>query len=160
MKNLEIIQMPIEDIQPAEYNPRKITLKARKGLQRSIEKFGMVQPLVWNKRTQTLIAGHQRLVAMRDAGQATAPVVIVDISEKEEKALNISLNNPHIEGSFIDSLQDILMEISDLPEYEELELPSLAMAIPDMEDLIFDKEKPEKEEKITKCPKCGFAWQK
>lgn len=51
-------------------NPKKHDLEA---LRRSIERFGFVQPVTLDERTETLVAGHgrlQALTALRDGGAA------------------------------------------------------------------------------------------
>lgn len=45
----------IADLIPADYNPRTISDAALKGLAASIERFGLVEPVVWNKRTGIII---------------------------------------------------------------------------------------------------------
>jgi len=87
--------MPIADLAPAPYNPRK-ALKAGDleyaKLRRSIEEFGVVDPVIWNSRTKRVVGGHQRLTVLRDLGHTTAPTVVVDLHEPREKALNLALN--------------------------------------------------------------------
>ncbi|GAB1376824.1 hypothetical protein MASR1M48_16760 [Lactococcus petauri] len=107
------------DINPAEYNPRSITQGALDGLVKSIEKFGNVQPLIVNIRggKNVLVGGHQRLKALEILGIKEAPVVEVDLDPIEEKALNVALNNPSIQGEFTQSVKDILAEIElNMPE--------------------------------------------
>ena len=41
--------MKVTDLVPAEYNPRTIGESAMKGLTASIERFGLVHPVIWNK---------------------------------------------------------------------------------------------------------------
>jgi len=102
----------IDDLQVAPYNPRTITSEARDGLNHSINLFGLVQPIVVNKRSGfTIIGGHQRLEALKDRGAQEAQVLVVDLDEKDERALNLTLNNPHVEGKFTDALQQILAEL-------------------------------------------------
>lgn len=52
------------ELLPAEYNPRK-DLKPGdeeyEKLKRSIEEFGYVEPVIWNKTTGRVVGGHQRL---------------------------------------------------------------------------------------------------
>ena len=87
--------MPIAELAPAPYNPRK-ALKAGDPeyakLRRSIEEFGVVDPVIWNSRTKRVVGGHQRLTVLRDLGHTTAPTVVVDLDEPREKALNLALN--------------------------------------------------------------------
>lgn len=123
----KIVTMKLEDLADAPYNPRKIGPKALKGLQTSLEEFGIVQPIVWNKRTKRIVGGHQRVRALRASGENEAPVVVVDLDEKKEKTLNITLNNPKIEGEFSDELDALLEEIrKDSPAlYRNLRLDTL-----------------------------------
>ena len=103
----------LSDLKAAPYNPRKISPAALKGLQASIERFGVVQDIVVNRRSGFVVGGHQRVAALKVAGVKEVPVCWVDLDEPEEKALNVALNNPHISGEFDDSLQALLAEIQD-----------------------------------------------
>ena len=107
----DIRSMPLAELMPADYNPRTITDAAFKGLKASIERFGCVQFVVWNKRTGRVVGGHQRLRVLQEAGVEQTDVVVVDLPEAEEKALNLALNNPAIAGEFTASVQDLLDEI-------------------------------------------------
>ena len=115
---MKIIHRKISEINPAKYNPRKITDHELSGLKESLKKFGFVEPLIVNKRTDTLCGGHQRLKAAEALGFKEVPVVEVDLSVAEEKALNVALNSPGISGKFDDEvLQSLLSEIAfDLPD--------------------------------------------
>src|SRR5260370_23253 len=119
--------MKIAELAPAPYNPRTITEHAAKGLRASIRRFGLVQPIVWNIRTKHVVGGHQRIDAMKSLGKTEAQVVVVNLPESEEKALNVTLNNPAIGGEFTDDLQAILAELSAMPdlEFDELRLDAL-----------------------------------
>lgn len=92
---MRIEQRPIKDLTPADYNPRK-DLKPSDAeyekLKASIEQFGYVEPAIFNERTGRIVGGHQRLKVMADLGITTADVVIVDLDETREKALNVALN--------------------------------------------------------------------
>ena len=48
---MEIKKLKIKDINPAKYNPRKISEEELSKLRNSMEKWGYVEPLVWNERT-------------------------------------------------------------------------------------------------------------
>jgi hypothetical protein len=103
-----------DTLRPAAYNPRKISKKALKGLQASIERWGVVQDIVVNSRNRVVVGGHQRLAALKVAGVHEVPVTWVDLDETDEKALNVALNNPHISGEFDDTLlQTLLAEIQE-----------------------------------------------
>jgi hypothetical protein len=74
--------------------------EALAGLQASVERFGLVEPVVWNRRTGRVVGGHQRLKVLQQMGGETTEGVVVDLPEIEEKALNVALNNPAIAGEF------------------------------------------------------------
>ena len=86
-----ITRMPLAELKPAAYNPRRISDAALGGLAHSIERFGCVQPIIWNRPTKRVVGGHQRLRVLLDRGEAEADVVVVDLSAAEEKALNVAL---------------------------------------------------------------------
>lgn len=103
-----------DQIHGAEYNPRIISEDAKKRLRKMLAKHGLVQPLVWNRRTGNLVSGHQRLAAL-DALEKSKNydllVAVVDVSEREERVLNVQLNNPSMQGEWD---LDKLTELSDL----------------------------------------------
>lgn len=92
---MEFIRKNISELLPAEYNPRKDLQPGDpeyEKLKRSIEQFGYVDPVIWNRRTGRVVGGHQRLKVMKDLGMKELECVVVDLSEEKEKALNIALN--------------------------------------------------------------------
>lgn len=107
--------MNVADIIPAAYNPRiKLTKKdyEYQCLDKSIDEFGFVVPLIVNKRNNTLISGHQRLEVLKQRGITEIDVVLVDFDEAQEKALCIAMNK--IEGQWdYGKLADILEELHD-----------------------------------------------
>jgi hypothetical protein len=141
---MQIVDIDINQINPAKYNPRTITDTAFAGLKESLKKFGMPQPLVVNKRNNVLVSGHQRLKAAEALQWQTVPVVYVDLSPAEEKALNVTLNNQAISGTFTEGLQELLQEIKiELPEYNELKLDALEIEIKEFKpNLPNDDDKP------------------
>jgi DNA modification methylase len=122
--------MKLALLKPAAYNPRRISPEALKGLTASIKRFGSLQPIVFNKTTNRVVAGHQRLKAMGSMGIKETQVIVVEMSEKEEKAANIALNNPAIAGDFTDDLSTLLDELRDYDSqmfedlrFDEIDIP-------------------------------------
>ena len=80
---------------PADYNPRK-DLKPGdpeyEKLKRSLEEFGYVEPVIWNRTTGRVVGGHQRLKILLNMGMEEVDCVVVEMNEEKEKALNIALN--------------------------------------------------------------------
>jgi len=92
---LKVEQVAIGELKPAEYNPRKWTDQARKGLTDSLEEFGILQPIVANsnpERKGIVIGGNFKLDIATKKGLKTVPVVWVNLSLAKEKALNLRLN--------------------------------------------------------------------
>jgi ParB-like chromosome segregation protein Spo0J len=57
-----------DDLAPDPVNPREIGDDQRAGLGASLEIFGDLSGIVWNKRNGLLVAGHQRMERLRAAG--------------------------------------------------------------------------------------------
>ncbi len=130
----EISDINLSDIKPAPYNPREISNEALSGLRHSLEKFGYVDLLVVNKRNMHIISGHQRYKILQAEGVKTAPAILVDVSEIEEQAMNLSLNNQEIAGTWtatlIPLLERLRNEASD--DYINLRLKNLRDSVGDM----------------------------
>lgn len=94
--DLQITYVPIADLQPADYNPRRWDETAMQQLQESIKRFGVVDPLVVNNapnRKNIVIGGHFRLETIRKLNYKEVPIVYVTIpSVEQEKELNLRLN--------------------------------------------------------------------
>ena len=92
---MQIEKLKTEQLIPADYNPRK-DLKPGdpeyEKLKRSIERFGYVEPVIWNKTTGNIVGGHQRLKVLLDTGISEVECVVIEMDEEKEKALNIALN--------------------------------------------------------------------
>jgi ParB-like chromosome segregation protein Spo0J len=115
MKELQIEWIPVEQINPSPYNPRK-KLKPSdpeyRKLKKSIKQFGYVDPLIWNKRTGHLVGGHQRFQILKDEGVDRVQVSVVDLNLEQKKALNLALNR--ISGKWDESLlSSLLAELDD-----------------------------------------------
>lgn len=111
---MEIRRVPVSKLNPAAYNPRKDLQPGDaeyQKLARSLDKFGCVEPVVWNERTGNVVGGHQRLKILLAAGETELDVSVVNLSEADEKALNIALNK--IAGEWdTAALTELLQELS------------------------------------------------
>jgi len=94
--SLTLERIAVERIKADRYNPRRDLRPgdaAYEQIKRSIAEFGLVDPLVWNKRTGNLVSGHQRLKILRDDyGAEHVAVSVVDLAPGREKVLNLALN--------------------------------------------------------------------
>lgn len=93
---INITYVPIDDLKPAEYNPRKSSEKQNIDLKASIERFGIKDPIIVNSnpnRKNIIIGGHFRQRVAKQLGYKDVPVVYVDIEDiNKEKELNLRLN--------------------------------------------------------------------
>tara|TARA_Y100001963_G_scaffold154691_1_gene244055 strand:- start:516 stop:1157 length:642 start_codon:yes stop_codon:yes gene_type:complete len=92
---MKIKKRKIKDLIRAKYNPRKLTKVKEQDLNDSLTKFGMVDPVIINmndKRKNIIIGGHQRVKVWESLGNKEVDCVELNITEDEEKELNIRLN--------------------------------------------------------------------
>ena len=92
---MKITLVKINNLNPAEYNPRQISNKQYEDLKASMEKFGCVDPIIINinpDRQNVVVGGHQRLRILRDLGAEKVPTVSVNLSQEDERELNVRLN--------------------------------------------------------------------
>ena len=153
---MKIEKLKTKNLIPADYNPRK-DLKAGDPeydkLKQSIQEFGYVEPIIWNKTTGRVVGGHQRLKVLLDMGVTEVDCVVIEMDEDKEKALNVALNK--ISGDWdkdklmllITDLQGVDFDVSltgfDAAELDELFKDSLKEGIEDDEfDVDAELEKP------------------
>lgn len=122
---MEITKVPIEELIPFPGNPRANLKEDLPGifktLTEEIKLYGFVQPLVVNQRTNHVVGGNQRLDVYKELGHTHADVVYVDLSETEEKKLNLALNKLSGDWDLV-KLKDMLKDLQD----EDLELTGFA----------------------------------
>jgi len=85
----------VDSIIFAEYNPRQMTESQHKDLKDSMQRFGLVDPLIINthkERKNILVGGHQRLRIAKELGYQSVPCVEVELSPDKERELNVRLN--------------------------------------------------------------------
>ena len=113
----------VGDLQSHPRNPREITDAALIGLGHSIEEFGDVSGIVWNKRNGQLVCGHQRVKVLGDGatfedGAVVAatgerfPVRVVDWGEEKHLAAMVAANSSHIAGDWLPELSGVLDELT------------------------------------------------
>lgn len=163
---MQIEKKKVIDLVPADYNPRKDLKpgdKEYEKLKRSIDEFGYVDPLIWNKRTSRLVGGHQRLKVLKNMGIDEVDVVVVDMDEEKEKALNVALNK--ISGDW--DKDKLMLLITDL-QGEDFDVSLTGFDPEELDDLFKDDMKDgvkddnfdvDKELKKPTMTKPGDLWQ-
>lgn len=134
-------EINVSQLNEAPYNPR---VKLEPGmpewekLKKSIEDFGNVEPIVWNRRTGNVVGGHQRLAVLKSMGNDTVPCSVVDLDETDEKLLNVALNK--IRGKWdYDRLEEILSDFDyEVATASGFSAEEIAVILADNSDLIDD----------------------
>lgn len=136
-------EIKVTELNAAPYNPR-VSLEPGmpewEKIKHSIEEFGNVEPIVWNKRTGNVVGGHQRLSVLKSMGYEEVPCSVVDLDENEEKLLNLALNK--IKGQWdYDKLEDILRGFDyEVATASGFSAEEIAVILANNEDLLDDDE--------------------
>lgn len=168
-QKMYIKKVSVSMLRMAAYNPRKDLQPEDpeyQSLKSSIDKFGCVEPIIWNERTGNVVGGHQRLKVLIDQGAEEAEVSVVNLDRAEEKALNVALNK--ISGSWdISKLSELMQELvekdlASLTGYSDKEIAKLLDQV-DIEATIntigeIDTGDFAEQNFDHKCPRCGFLY--
>lgn len=149
-KRIDQMLQTVADLKPAPYNPREISDTSFEGLKESVAAFGDIAGIVWNRTTGHLVAGHQRVRALRSKygddnlrihtegpnrwivcpDGSKFSIRVVEWDEPTEKAANVAANSPLIAGVFTDDLREVLADVkAALPDvFEAVRLPDLEKA--------------------------------
>ena len=132
----DICDVKMSVIKPAPYNPREISNEALAGLRHSLEKFGLVDLLVINKRNMRIISGHQRYKILQQEGVETVTAIMVDLDEVSEMAMNVTLNSQQIAGSWTAALIPLLEKLRTeaAEDYVSLRMKELREEVSEFEE--------------------------
>ena len=136
---MQIERKKIRDMDRAAYNPRIELIPGDteyENLRRSITTYGLIIPVVWNKRTNRVVGGHQRLTVLENEGETEVDVSVVDLDETQERQLNVALIK--VEGGWdVEMLGDLLAELGEdatLTGFTQQEIDSLTNDIDSLID--------------------------
>ena len=91
-KNNEVVELPLSELRPNPYQPRKIfDDEALNELASSIKDHGVFQPIIVKKTIKgyDIVAGERRYRASKKVGLTTIPAIVKDFSDEE--MMNIAL---------------------------------------------------------------------
>lgn len=123
-----------KELKNAPYNPRVMDKGAKQRLREGLRKHGLVQPIIWNKRTGNVVGGHQRLQqldALENGDDYELTVAVIDVDERDEAEINVQLNNTSMQGDW-----DFDM-LADLAEEYDFTFTDLGFSDTDI-DILFD----------------------
>ena len=136
---MEIVRKKIAHMDRAAYNPRIDLIPGDteyENLRRSMTTYGMIIPIVWNRQTNRVVGGHQRLTVLENEGETEVDVSVVDLDERQERQLNVALNK--IEGSWDEEkLERLLTELGEeayLTGFTQAEIDSITNDISSLLD--------------------------
>lgn len=123
---MKIVMKNVKDLKYAEYNPRKMDKTEKAKLRRSMEEFGVVEPVVVNMykgRENVIIGGHQRIDIAKELKMWNVPCVETNLPPEKEKLLNLALNRVHGEWDE-EKLTNVFKEIASFTsaDYNAIEL--------------------------------------
>ncbi len=103
------------ELKEAVYNPRIIDEPQMKRLKAGLKEHGLIgASIVWNRQTGNIVSGHQRLKALdmlEGSQDYDLRVTVIDVDVREEKKLNVQLNNSSMMGEWdIEKLGDLFEE--------------------------------------------------
>lgn len=164
IKTWGVESIPVEDVMPMPDNERYIDPKNMEGLKNSIRRFGLVELPIFNRTTGHLVGGHQRFYSMKEMGAEKIDMMVVEMSEEDELAANLTMNNPEIQGEFTESASELLhaLQSQDQDLYKALnmdilqkEVDKLVPKVPNLppQDIPLPDIKWD-----TQCPCCGHQW--
>lgn len=149
MTKIETQKITLDDLTPAEYNPRVMKPSNQLKLKKGLETYGLVDPIIIDLTdNNTIIGGHQRyetlqqidpeqtlhLLKLGDIGWVFTTTDLKIKDKNDQKSLNISLNNQNLMGDWDYLKLDILIEDLIQDNYQ-VELTGFTE-----EDLLFDEE--------------------
>ena len=168
-----IRKVKLSEVKQREDNPRVITDRNLAGLEASIERFGYVEPIIWNERTGNIVGGHQRYSVLKSKGVEEISMVVIDVSPEDELAANLTLNNPKIEGTWDDTAMPLMSQVeeADGQLFDSLNMDTLKESLeklppkppkdeedPIIEGLNVGADDGDLLEPDTECPCCGHKW--
>jgi ParB family chromosome partitioning protein len=130
---MEIVDLRLGSVVSADWNPNQMDQLMRTRLERSIQRFGLVVPLVvreLEKDSYEIIGGTQRSEVLKQMGFVQVPCVIVRADDAEARLLAQALN--HIAGQDDLGFRAELMRhlLSTLPQEDVLAvLPETAESL-------------------------------
>ncbi len=135
-EKMQVQYVPINQLKPSEYNPRKWDKDTTEQLTESIKRYGLVDPILINmaeNRQFVVVGGNYRLHIAKLLGYSEVPTVHVNIPDIEkEKELNIRLNKN--QGEF---------DLELLAQFDESFLSDIGFSSEELDDVFPTEENPE-----------------
>lgn len=130
-----LIQAAVADLKPHPRNARRHPARQLRHLQKNIERFGFVVPIVIDRQDR-IVCGHARVEAARRLGMARVPAIrLADLSEAQLHAFMIA-DNRLAELARWD--EPLLAESLKFLKEQELDLELVGFELEEADDLILE----------------------
>lgn len=136
---MEIVEIPIQDLREAPWNPNQMGEEMLAKLRRSITRYGLVENLVvrpMGSGAYEVLSGNQRLKLLQEMSVKAAPCVVVELNNVHARLLAQALN--HIKGEDDLGLRAELVRnvLASLSQQEVVELlPETAQSLNELASL-------------------------
>ena len=146
-------QRQIKELIPTEGNPRFLTKKQAKDLEKSLKKFNLVDIPAINTDNR-IISGHQRITILKTLGRQEEKIDVrvpnrkLTEEEHREYMLRANKNQGDWDLDLLANIDDKVLEDVGFNLEETFGL----------DDKVDDVQLGEDIEKENVCPKCGYKW--
>lgn len=125
---LEIVDLPVGEIDPNPWNPNKQSEKVARAERESIQRFGFIDPVTVRPHPEQegrwqIIDGEHRWREASSLGHTTIPAVVLPLGEAEARKLTVVLNETRGEA-------DVVLLGALLADLKRLDEDSFADALP------------------------------
>ena len=155
MAALKVEYINIDALKPYEGNAKIHTEGQIEQIKKSIQDFGMNDPIaVWGPEN-VIIEGHGRLIACQELGIDKIPVIRLDgLTDEQRRAYTLVHNKLTMNTGF-----DIEKMNEEIAGIENIDMSAFGLVInnldEDFSDFFGDAEKKEKKKKLIQCEHCG-----
>jgi len=147
---MDFKSIKITELIPDSKNPRKDLKPGDPEFQKintSIEKFGFLEPIVFNSRTKKILGGHQRLKTLKNKGIVELHIIplgayswaftdddLKELTPSEENAANIALNK--VQGDW--AMDQLLSNLKELKE-DDFDISLTGFDNDEFNDMVFSE---------------------
>lgn len=121
IKEIAISNVIVNDIKFDKTNPNELSIEQEKALEKTMEKFGFLAPVILNKKL-TVIDGEHRVKVYKKLGKKKIPAYIIDVDKIDLKILRQLMNKLRGEHDKQKDAEEfkLIFEAGKLNEFSEL----------------------------------------
>ena len=156
------LSIPLSSVEPDPSNERTHSRQNLDSIRASLTKYGQREPIVVNRRTGMIEAGHGRFLVMNELGWTHVAAVLVDEDQKSASGYRVVANRSAELADWDDEKL-----LATLRELGDGALPEVGFTPAEFKKVLDLVEPPEVDpesqsrldvKKSCKCPKCGHEF--